>query len=202
LRVLAAAVLTLAAGSGCAGGAAGAAGGAPQLPPTPPPAPAAVDFVTGMIHHHGQAIVMANLAAPNAASQTIQTLSQRIIISQTDEIQLMQMWLRDHGLPAPEPDPRGMRMEMGGMEHHMLMPGMISEEQIQQLRRARGAEFDRLMLTFMIEHHQGAIQMVDTLFNSYGGTSDDNIYKLASDIYADQLAEIDRMSRMLEAMPR
>jgi uncharacterized protein (DUF305 family) len=93
-----------------------------------------------------------------------------------------------------------MQMTMGGMEHMMLMPGMLTDEQLGQLDQARGADFDRLFLTFMIQHHQGAIDMVNTVFNSYGGTSDDFVYKFASDVYADQDAEIDRMQQMLAAM--
>jgi uncharacterized protein (DUF305 family) len=91
-------------------------------------------------------------------------------------------------------------MQMGGVTHDMLMPGMLTEEQMTQLERARGAEFDRLFLTFMIQHHEGALTMVDQLFASHGGGVDDFIYKIASDTFADQGSEIDRMQRMLDAM--
>lgn len=144
---------------------------------------------------------MADWAPSHGAGASIRTLCARISLSQKDEIALMQTWLKDNNQPVPEPNPMGMRMMMDGREHVMLMPGMLTEEQLQQLDRARGVEFDRLFLTFMIQHHQGAIDMVDKVFASYGGTSDEFVYKFASDVYADQTAEIDRMSIMLDAMP-
>ena len=188
--------------------AAACAGRAPTPPAgqTPPPravraaSPAAVEFVTGMIHHHAQAVLMAGWAPTHDAGGTIRTLCQRILISQQDEIRLMQTWLGDNGQPVPEPNARGMTMTMGGAEHVMLMPGMLTEEQLGELDRARGAEFDRLFATYMIQHHRGAITMVEKLFASHGGTEDDFIYKLASDIFADQTAEIDRMERLLATM--
>lgn len=171
---------------------------------TPSPArranPADVAFMQGMIHHHGQALIMAALSGKNGANPSIRTLSERITVSQTDEIRMMQQWLREHGEDAPEPSPSGMRMEMGGATHDMLMPGMLTPEQMGQLERARGAEFDRLFLTFMIQHHEGALTMVEELFASHGGGVDDFMYKIASDTFADQGSEIDRMQRMLDAM--
>ena len=161
---------------------------------------AAVAFMSGMIHHHAQALVMAEWAPSHDASPTIQTLSRRIFISQTDEIGLMQTWLQDVGESVPEPNPRGMRMVMNGVEHDMLMPGMLTDAQLGELDRARGAEFDRLFITFMIQHHYGAISMVETLFASRGGTADERIYKFASDVFADQTSEIDRMENMLAQM--
>jgi uncharacterized protein (DUF305 family) len=86
---------------------------------------------------------------------------------------------------------------MGGMQHDMLMPGMLSAEELAQLDKARGKEFDRLFLTFMIKHHEGALKMVDDLFNAPGALQDEDIYTLASDIHADQTAEIERMQKML-----
>jgi uncharacterized protein (DUF305 family) len=156
--------------------------------------------MSGMIHHHAQAIVMAGWSASHGASPSIRTLSERITVSQTDEIKLMQQWLREMGEPSPEASPAGRRMVMGGVEHDMLMPGMLTEEQMSQLDRARGQEFDRLFLTFMIQHHEGALTMVEALFASHGGGADDFIYKIASDTFADQGSEIDRMQRMLDAM--
>ena len=90
-------------------------------------------------------------------------------------------------------------MKMNGVEHDMLMPGMLSPEQLAQLDKARDAEWDRLFLTFMIGHHEGAIKMVDDLFGSYGAMQDEDVYKLASDMYADQTTEIERMQKMLSA---
>jgi uncharacterized protein (DUF305 family) len=191
----------LACGTTTAGTSAPAASPAASARPNPRGNPAAVEFIAGMIHHHAQAVLMAGWAPTHGASPTIATLCQRIVISQQDEIRLMQTWLADNGQDVPEPNARGMTMTMGGAQHMMLMPGMLTDEQLDQLDRARGAEFDRLFATYMIQHHQGAITMVDKLFASQGGTSDDFIYKLASDIYADQTAEIDRMQQLLAATP-
>jgi uncharacterized protein (DUF305 family) len=191
-------------------GAAASAGGAPA-PAPPPTGPAAaparranaadVEFMTGMIHHHAQAIQMSEMATSHNAGQGIRTLAQRIIISQRDEIALMQTWLRDNNEPAPEPNPNGMVMMTGGQQHVMLMPGMLSPEQMRELDQARGIQFDRLFLSGMIQHHEGALAMVEKLFASYGAAQDDLIYKFASDTFADQSSEIDRMRKTLEAMP-
>jgi uncharacterized protein (DUF305 family) len=89
---------------------------------------------------------------------------------------------------------------MGGMEHEMLMPGMLTEEQMKQLDQARGPEFDRLFLTFMIQHHNGAVQMVKELFGTNGAAQDELVFKFASDVNVDQTTEIARMERMLVAM--
>jgi len=156
-----------------------------------------VQFMTGMIHHHAQALVMARWSETHGARQDIRMLSRRILVSQQDEIDLMQSWLRDRGLPVTDANPRGMMMEMDGHHHEMLMPGMLTEAQFEELDRARGRDFDRLFLTFMIQHHQGAVSMVDTLFASPGAGQDELIYRFASDVYADQTTEIDRMQKML-----
>jgi uncharacterized protein (DUF305 family) len=105
--------------------------------------------------------------------------------------------LRDRLQPVPEADPKGMKMKMGSMEHVMLMPGMLSEEQVKQLDAARGVEFDRLFLTFMIQHHRGAIAMVRTLFSSHGAGQDETVFKFANDVEIDQTEEIGRMQQML-----
>jgi uncharacterized protein (DUF305 family) len=162
--------------------------------------PADAEFMSGMIHHHAQALVMARWAPTHDASPSVRTLCERIIVSQTDEIRTMQQWLREHGEEAPEPSPTGQHMNMGGMEHDMLMPGMLSPDQMKQLDAARGGEFDRFFLEFMIQHHDGALQMVQKLFDTYGGGVDDLVYKFASDTFADQGSEIGRMQRMLDAM--
>jgi uncharacterized protein (DUF305 family) len=163
--------------------------------------------MTKMIPHHGQAVLFAGWAPTHGASRSIQVLCERIVVAQGDEIRTMRNWLLDHGQPAPGPDAgqmmHGAGHEMPGMSmgDHERMPGMLSPEQLAELDAARGAEFDRLFLTFMIEHHKGAVSMVDELFTSYGGAQDDVVFKLASDIYADQTTEIDRMEKMLAAMP-
>jgi uncharacterized protein (DUF305 family) len=195
-----AAVLVALASLGCGTATTGATTGAPTPPAARRANEAAVAFVSGMIHHHAQAVLMASWAPTHDAGPAVRTLCQRILISQRDEIAIMQTWLRDNGEPVPEPNAGGMAMVMGGAQHLMLMPGMLTEEQMTELDRTRGPEFDRLFVTFMIQHHQGAITMVDELFGSHGGTEDEFIYKFASDVFADQTAEIDRMQGMLAAM--
>ena len=156
-----------------------------------------VDFMTGMISHHAQAIVMAGWCPSHGGSASLKILCERIIVAQKDEIGLMSGFLSDHGKPVPQ-DPV-MHAGMAGMDH-ALMPGMLTDEQMKQLNAARNGEFERLFLTFMIQHHQGAIAMVDKLFASYGAAQDDLVYKVASDVWADQVAEIKRMQLMLDAL--
>ena len=159
-----------------------------------------IQFMNGMIAHHAQALLMAGWASSHGASPSILTLTSRITNAQTDEIAGMQKWLRDRHQPVPEANPHGMTMKMDGMEHTMLMPGMLTEAQLKQLDEARGKDFDRLFLTFMIQHHQGAVTMVTNLFDTYGAAQDISVFKLASDISADQTTEIERMQRMLAAV--
>ena len=159
-----------------------------------------VHFMSGMIGHHAQAIVMANWAPTHGASPSVRTLCERIINAQTDEIATMQQWLRDRQLPVPEASATGMKMVMDGVEHVMLMPGMLTEEQMKQLDAARGKDFDKLFLTFMMQHHRGAVEMVKDLFDSYGAAQDDLVFKFASDVQVDQTTEIARMQRMLVAI--
>lgn len=156
-----------------------------------------IDFMSGMISHHAQAIKMANWAPTHGASPGVLRLCERIVTGQTDEIHLMQTWLRDRNQTVPEADPAGMRMKMGGMEHVMLMPGMLSEEQMNELDAARGMEFDRLFLTYMIQHHRGAVEMVEELFSAHGAGQDETVFKFASDVNVDQTTEINRMLKML-----
>jgi uncharacterized protein (DUF305 family) len=158
-----------------------------------------VHFMSGMIHHHAQAVLIARWAPTHGASAELQRLSERIVVAQNDEIDIMQNWLRDKKQPVPEATPGPMKMKMNGTDHEMLMPGMMTDDELKQLDAARGAEFDRLFLTFMIQHHNGAITMVDRLFGSQGAAQDDDIFKFASDVYADQTTEIDRMNSMLGA---
>jgi uncharacterized protein (DUF305 family) len=159
-----------------------------------------IRFMSGMIGHHAQAIQMASWAATHDASASVQTLADRIINAQRDEIATMQQWLRDRQQPVPEANPMGMKMVMDGVEHVMLMPGMLTEEQMKQLDAARGKDFDVLFLTGMIQHHKGALQMVKELFDSYGAAQDDLVFKFASDVNVDQTTEIARMERMLFAI--
>jgi len=161
----------------------------------PPHTAADVSFMSGMIGHHAQAILMAGWAVSHEAGSAVRLLCERIVVGQRDEIALMQGWLQDRGEPVPDGDPA--HQMMAGMAHPKLMPGMLTLEQLSQLDGARGAEFDRLFLRFMIQHHEGAVTMVDQLLGSVGGGQDDTVFKLASDVYADQTTEIDFMSKML-----
>jgi uncharacterized protein (DUF305 family) len=156
-----------------------------------------IDFMRGMIAHHAQALVMAGWARSHGAGPSVQTLCDRIANAQKDEISIMQTWLRDRGLPVPEAKPAPMKMTMDGMDHEMLMPGMLTDEQLKQLDAARGPNFDKLFLQFMIQHHQGAVSMVEELIKHDGAAQDDLVFKLTNDIHVDQTTEIARMRRML-----
>jgi uncharacterized protein (DUF305 family) len=157
-----------------------------------------VHFMTGMIHHHVQAVIMAGWAPTHGASQAVRAMCERIVVGQRDEIVLLQRWLRERHEAVPEADTS--HDMMPGMDHSMMMPGMLTAGQLAQLDRARGPEFDRLFLTFMIQHHQGAVTMVDQLFGSHGAGEEETVFRIASDIYADQTTEIDRMQKMLAAL--
>ena len=158
-----------------------------------------VQFMAGMIHHHAQALVMSALAPTNGASDAVLTLTARITNAQKDEIGLMQRWLRQRDRPVPEVGSDG-RM-VGMADHAMHMPGMLSAQQLADLAAARGREYDRLFLTYMIQHHNGAVTMVHELFASDGAAQDEFVFKLASDIQVDQTTEVARMQRMLDALP-
>ncbi len=159
-----------------------------------------VRFMSGMIAHHAQAIQMARMAPSHDASPSLRIMAGRIINAQQDEIAIMQQWLRDHNQPVPEARPGPMKMVHNGVEHEMLMPGMLTDEQMKQLDAARGKEFDRLFLQFMIQHHQGAVTMVKELIGSPGAALDNTVFKIASDINVDQTTEIERMQKMLVAI--
>lgn len=165
-----------------------------------PYSPADVRFMSGMIPHHAQAIIMTGWAKTNDASPALQLMCERMLISQRDEIAFMRTWLRDRGQPVPRPDATHLTMEHDGMKHDMLMPGMLNEAEMAALRKARGHEFDRLFLVGMIKHHEGAITMVEELFASHGAAQDDEVYVFAADVFADQTAEIDRMHEMLATL--
>ncbi len=195
---IAALVLTPALGIGCASAPASGLHTTPPALGRLPYADADVDFMAGMIPHHAQAVVMAGWAPSHGARKEVAVLCERIVVGQRDEIALMQEWLRDRGETVPDAASTRHKMKMNGMEHEMLMPGMLTDEEMAALDRARGPEFDRLFLTGMIKHHQGAIGMVDVLFKAYGAAQDETVFKFASDVYADQSIEIDRMQGMLE----
>jgi uncharacterized protein (DUF305 family) len=157
-----------------------------------------IDFMSGMIPHHAQAVIMAGWCGSHGARREVTVLCERIVVAQRDEIAMMQQWLADRGLPVPDATSTRHRMKMNGIEHDMLMPGMLTDEEMAALDRARGAEFERLFLEGMIKHHQGAIDMVDVLFKAYGAAQDETIFKFANDVQSDQSIEIDVMRKMLE----
>ena len=173
------------------------------LHPTPPGlgrlpfSDADVEFMSGMIPHHAQAVIMGGWAPSRGARHDVAILCERIVVAQRDEIAMMQTWLGDRGQDVPDATSTRHKMTMNGTTHEMLMPGMLTDEEMAELDRARGPEFDRLFLIGMIKHHQGAIDMVDKLFKSYGAAQDEMVFKFASDVYADQSIEIDRMHEML-----
>jgi len=156
------------------------------------------DFISGMIGHHAQAVLMAGWAKSHGASASVQALCERIVVAQRDEIVFMQRWLRERREPVPDGDTS--HMMMAGMDMK-LMPGMLTAEQLKELDAARGTDFDRLLLKYMIQHHEGAITMVNTLFGSSGAGQDEDVFKFASDVYADQTTEINRMNLMLQSVP-
>jgi uncharacterized protein (DUF305 family) len=192
LRVLAAG-LALVAGGGASRAAAQTAPDTGRFRYTA----ADVAFMSGMIHHHAQAVLMAGWAASHGASAAVRTLCDRIVVAQRDEIALMQRWLRDRKEPVPDGD--AAHDMMPGMEHP-LMPGMLTAAELGQLDSARGPEFDRLFLTLMIRHHQGAITMVNQLLASQGAGEEETVFRFSSDVFADQTTEIARMQRMLAAL--
>lgn len=156
-----------------------------------------IHFMSGMIRHHAQAIVMARWAPTHGAGERVSTLAERIINAQQDEIFTMQRWLDDRLQPVPDARATGMTMMINGVEQKVLMPGMLTPDQMHLLDQARGADFDQLFLLFMIMHHRGGVTMVQDLFSSYGAGQDELTFKLASDINADQTTEIVRMEKML-----
>jgi uncharacterized protein (DUF305 family) len=164
------------------------------------------EFMTGMIAHHAQALIMSRLAPENDASSQIQTLAARIINAQKDEIKSMQTWLKDRGQPVPEVHIDGLNLMIHGLgDHHQHMDhtnmvGMLSPEQLQELSEAKGEDFDRLYLKYMIQHHNGAVVMVDKLFSTDGAAQDEGAFRLATDIQVDQKTEVARMQLMLDEM--
>ncbi len=152
----------------------------------------------GMIMHHAQAVEMTALISSHTENKELRTLGARISHSQTDEIKFMKRWLAARGEPTSMPMPAGM-----GMAHPMpLMPGMLTPEQMEALRKARGAEFDHLFLSGMIQHHSGALTMVKDLFDTAGAGQDAELFNFATDVDSGQRAEIRVMQAMLEKQSR
>ena len=171
------------------------------LPPAtraklPPRSQADVEFMQGMIMHHVQAVEMTALIASHTENKELRSLGARISSSQSDEIKLMQRWLAARG--------ERISMDMPGMDmsrhssHQQLMPGMLTPEQMEALRKAKDAEFDHLFLTGMIQHHDGALTMVKDLFDTAGAGQDADVFNFATDADNTQRAEIKIMQSMLD----
>jgi uncharacterized protein (DUF305 family) len=162
-----------------------------------------VQFMSGMIVHHAQAILIAGWAPSHDASVSLRKLCERIVVGQRDEIATMQRWLLEHHETVPAVDTLydPMHQHMAGMDHPMLMPGMLTDQQLAALNAAQGVEFDRLFLTDMIQHHRGALTMVDQLLKTPGAAQDGRVFRFAADVNVDQTTEIDRMTQMLAALP-
>lgn len=179
-----------------------------------------VSFMQGMIHHHAQAVAMARLVPGRVGTPSVERLAARILNSQKTEIEVMADWLRDRDEPVPEIAARAVAAAEasasadgaleagegdgvadvappGGWDAGPQMPGVLSDAKMDRLEAAGGQEFDRLFLTYMIDHHAGAVTMVKKLVDSPGGAREESVFRLASGIRADQSTEIDRMRSML-----
>ena len=150
-----------------------------------------VSFMQGMMHHHAQALAMVAMAPTHGASDKVKLLSKKINISQTDEINTMKTWLENRHQTVPDLNDA----------HPMMMPGMLTAEQMKELDAAKGADFDRLFLTDMIQHHQGALKMVADLRASPGAAQASEMFRYSSDVDNDQRGEISVMQQMLETPP-
>lgn len=173
-----------------------------------------VRFMQGMIAHHAQAVRMASLVRARSERRDMHLLAERIDVSQRDEIAMMQRWLEDRHQVVPHPDleypPHADGHDTGmtdmpsmsmGAGHEALMPGMLTREEMARLAAAKGADFDRLFLEGMIRHHEGALTMVSQLFGTRGAAQEPQIFQFATDVDADQRAEIRRMRALLDALP-
>jgi uncharacterized protein (DUF305 family) len=181
------------------------------LPPStratlPPPSQADVEFMQGMIMHHSQAVEMTALIPSHTENKDLRLLGARISSSQSDEIKFMQRWLATREEPismamADMPDSKmpDMGKNADHSAHRMnLMPGMLTPEQMDALRKANGADFDDLFLTGMIQHHNGALIMVKDLFDKPGAGQDAELFNFATDVDSGQRAEIRIMQSLLE----
>ena len=169
---------------------------------TPPKAPfkADVDFMQGMIMHHSQAVEMVALLRTRGKSPILKSFGEKISVSQSDEIGYMKRWLEDRGKPTTmQMDHSKMSAtDMKNMNMNMIMPGMLTPQQMSTLSKAKGAQFDHLFLTGMIQHHGGALTMVDDLFSIPGAGQDPVLFDFATDIENTQSAEIKIMHGMLD----
>jgi uncharacterized protein (DUF305 family) len=158
----------------------------------------------GMIMHHAQAVEMTALINDRTTNEDVRRLGTRISHSQADEMKYMERWLKLRGEPTSMPMPAMQHtpgMDMSKHHHHMLMPGMLTQEQMDALKKAMGAEFDRLFLEGMIQHHKGALVMVEELFNTAGAGQDSELFNFATEVDSGQRAEIRIMETMLGKKP-
>ncbi|MGC2237037.1 MAG: DUF305 domain-containing protein [Pyrinomonadaceae bacterium] len=167
--------------------------------------PKDVEFMQGMIMHHAQAVEMTALIESRTENKHLRLLGARISQSQSDEMKFMKRWLELRGESISMPMPDMSMMDMPGMDmsshHQHLMPGMLTAEQMDALKKAKGAEFDRLFLTGMIQHHNGALKMVKDLFETTGAGQDAELFNFATDADSGQRAEIRIMQTMLGEKP-
>ena len=167
------------------------------------PVDADVNFMQGMIMHHSQAVEMVALLRTRGKRPDLKALGERITISQSDEIKYMKKWLTDRGKPTSMPMAHDMSqmdmkgMDMKGMSAMPMMPGMLTPQQMAALTKASGPTFDHLFLTGMIQHHTGALTMVQDLFDTPGAGQDAVLFDFATDIDNTQRAEIKIMQGML-----
>jgi uncharacterized protein (DUF305 family) len=154
-------------------------------------------FMQGMIHHHSQAIEMVELLKTRTQREDMKLLGLKIEVSQNDEIKMMKNWLKDRGEEAPMDHGGGHMMMMGTGQEMPPMPGMLTAEQMKELAASKGPAFDTLFLNGMIQHHIGALTMVDELFSSPGAGQDSIIFDFATHVDADQRMDISRMRQML-----
>jgi uncharacterized protein (DUF305 family) len=181
-----------------------------RLPPStraqlPPLSAKDVEFMQGMIMHHAQAVEMTALINERTSNKELRLLGSRISHSQADEMKYMERWLTLRGEPTsmqmPSMDHSHHMPGMDMSKHQMTMPGMLTKEQMEALRAAKGAEFDRLFLQGMIQHHKGALIMVEELFNTAGSGQDSELFNFATDVDSGQRAEIKIMESMLGERP-
>jgi uncharacterized protein (DUF305 family) len=165
----------------------------------PPSSLKDIEFMQGMIMHHAQAVEMTEMIESHTKNKDIALIGERIRKSQVDEMQFMKSWLASRGaLVAPRSVGSASNShghEMGGQP--MLMPGMLSPKQMEELRKASDSEFDQLFLSGMIQHHEGALIMVKNLFDTAGAGQNPEIYNFATDVDSGQRAEIKSMQALL-----
>jgi uncharacterized protein (DUF305 family) len=164
-----------------------------------------VRFMQGMIGHHAQALAMTALIPDRTTRQDMRLLGQRIEISQKDEIAMMRQWLKDRHQQVPAGDAQHAAadhsMNMPGMAmSDTLMPGMLTADQLAELAKAKGDDFNKLFLKDMIRHHEGALAMVASLLGTTGSGQEAEVFRFASEVDSDQRAEIARMNALLATL--